>query len=79
MKVRITATPSEHELDGVRLDNLRAGSTRDVSATIGAWLITQGYAEPEMRRAPQEDLNFSGVKQNRAAASDTPRRRSTDR
>jgi hypothetical protein len=77
VKVRITATPIEHELDGVRLDNLRAGSTREVSPSIAAWLITQGYAEPEMRRGPQENY-FSGVRR-RASASDTPRRRSTDR
>ncbi|PYQ86923.1 MAG: hypothetical protein DMG03_06540 [Acidobacteria bacterium] len=81
MKVRIKETPREQELDGVRLDSLRPGSTRDVSLSIGAWLIAEGYAEPEMRRGPREEQDFSGVKETRASAPDErhPRRRSTDR
>ena len=51
MKVRITQTPRETELDGVHLDVLRAGMIRNVSPILASWLITQGYAQPEMRGA----------------------------
>ena len=50
VKVRISKTPDEAELDGVRLDNMRPGSVREVSPSIGSWLIAERYAEPEMRR-----------------------------
>ena len=49
MKVRIKATPLEHELDGIRLDRMNPGMVREVSPSIGSWLIVQGYAELEMR------------------------------
>jgi hypothetical protein len=51
VKVRITHTPREHELDGVRLDVLKTGMVRDLSPSLGSWLVMQGYAEPEMRSA----------------------------
>ena len=51
VKVRITHTPRERELEGVRLDVLKTGMVRDLSSTLGLWLIMQGYAEPEMRSA----------------------------
>ena len=80
MRVRITETPHECEVDGVRLDGLVGGTVRDVASSIGAWLVTEGYAEPEMRLGPrEEDLEFSGVREDRHQANDTPRRRSTDR
>jgi hypothetical protein len=69
------------EMDGVRLDNLRPGTVHHVSPSIGAWLIAEGYAEPEMRSDygnRDEEANFSGVKQVRATASDGPRRRRDD-
>jgi virulence-associated protein VagC len=56
VKVRITRTPREHELDGVRLDIFAAGMVREVSPSIGSWLIAQGYAEPEMRRDSRTSL-----------------------
>ena len=49
MKVRIRKTPAEPELDGVRLDNMQPGTVREVSPSIGSWLIAERYAEPEMR------------------------------
>ena len=52
MKVRIKETPREAELDGVRLDIFLPGTVREVSATIGNWLMAQGYAESEMRFGP---------------------------
>ena len=51
MKVRITHTPRERELDGVRLDVLKTGMVRDLSSTLGSWLLLEGYAELEMRSA----------------------------
>lgn len=59
MRVRIYKTPTERELDGVRLDAFLPGTVRDVSPSIATWLITQGYAELEMRRYPRQ--NGSGV------------------
>jgi hypothetical protein len=59
VKVRIRKTPDVEELDGVRLDNMTPGSVREVSPSIGAWLIAERCAEPEMRhdiRAHQEDF-----------------------
>ena len=78
MKVRIKRTPREDELDGVRLDLLQPGMIREVSASVGSWLIAERYAEPEMRRTPEDD-EFSTVKDLRHTANDSPRRRSTDR
>ena len=59
MKVRIYKTPAIDELDGVRLDDMTPGSVREVSPSIGAWLVAERCAEPEMRRdvrAHQEDF-----------------------
>jgi hypothetical protein len=61
VKVRIKETPREHELDGIRLDHFHRGELRDVSPSIGSWLITEGYAEPEMRQnSRRQDQEFSG-------------------
>ena len=59
VKVRIRKTPDVEELDGVRLDDMKPGAVREVSPSIGAWLVTERYAEPEMRhdvRAHEEDF-----------------------
>jgi hypothetical protein len=58
VKVRITEKPREHELDGVRLDGYLRGMVRDVTPLMGAWLITEGYAEPEMRKTREDDQEF---------------------
>ena len=83
MKVRITDTPRERELDGVELRKFVRGSVCNVSASIGTWLVAQGYALAEMRReTPSEEQQFSGIKAQPAVAHDrrrTDRRRSTDR
>jgi hypothetical protein len=79
VRVRITATPREHEVDGVHLDGLLRGSVREVSPSIGSWLIAQGYAEPEMRQGSREenqDLS-GGIKRVRDTAHHW-HRRSTD-
>jgi len=54
VRVRITERPREHDIEGVDLELLRPGTVCDVSATVGTWLIVQGYAYPEMRREPHE-------------------------
>jgi hypothetical protein len=53
VRVRITERPRERDIEGVSLDTLRPGSVCDVSATVGSWLILQGYAYPEMRHTPE--------------------------
>ena len=52
MKVRIKKSPREREMDGIKLDAMKPGMVREVSACIGTWLIVEGYAEPEMRQTP---------------------------
>ena len=41
-------------MDGVNLDGFAPGTVRDVSASIGLWLVAEGYAEPEMRTAERD-------------------------
>jgi hypothetical protein len=80
VRVRIRETPREREIDGIRLDNLRPGTVRLVSASIGAWLIAEGYADPEMRANSNgdEEASFSGLRDVRSTARDGPRRRRDD-
>lgn len=75
VRVRIKETPQEREIDGVKLDGLTPGTVRDVSPSIGSWLVAEGYAEVEMRHAPrdgEEELNRDGVNDPRSV---TDRRR----
>jgi hypothetical protein len=77
VKVRISKTPAEVELDGVRLDSMRPGVVREVSPSIGAWLVAERYAMPEMRRdakAYEEDF----LREPDSTVSDRPRRRRSD-
>ena len=79
MKVRITETPHEHEVDGVHVDALTKGTVKEVSPSIGSWLVVQGYAEPEMRQSSREEnQDLSGGRKIRDSADDRPHRRSTD-
>jgi hypothetical protein len=81
VKVRIRKTPEEEELDGVRLDSMRPGVVREVSASIGAWLIAERYAVPEMRRDAQlheEDFLGSTEPDSSANLNEGPRRRRND-
>jgi hypothetical protein len=77
VKVRIKRKPREDELDGVRLDVLEPGMVKEVSASVGSWLIAERYALPEMRRG--DDDAFSTVRNLRDSANDHPHRRSSDR
>ena len=54
VRVRIRKTPAQREMDGVKLDRFAPGSVRDVSPSIAAWLIAEGYADPEMRMSHDE-------------------------
>ena len=81
VKVRIRKTPEISELDGVRLDGMTPGAVREVSPSIGSWLVAEHYAEPEMRRdvhAHQDDF-LLGRDHARDQFSRGPRRRSDDR
>ena len=78
MKVRIRRKPREDDLDGVSLDALQPGMVREVSASVGSWLIAEGYAVPEMRRTAEDD-GFSTVKDVPDSVNDYPHRRSSDR
>jgi hypothetical protein len=80
LRVRIKVTPKEDELDGISVGKFERGTVREVSMSIGSWLIAEGYAEPEMRHEPRlDDMDYSGPRNPRDAAHDHPRRRSTDR
>jgi len=54
LKVRITTEPRERQIDGIQLDNLIPGTVKEVSASLGTWLVAQGYAELEMRNTPAD-------------------------
>jgi hypothetical protein len=70
------------EVDGVQLSGLTPGSIREISATLATWLITERYAEPEMRRdaGAESPEDFSGVlsKTPRQISTKGPRRRADD-
>ena len=55
LKVRIKTRPRAREIDGVKLDGFKPGTVRDVSPSVGSWLIVEGYAEAEMRKVDSED------------------------
>jgi hypothetical protein len=79
VKVRIKKTPLEPELDGIRLDGYRPGHVYEVSATMAAWLMAEGYADPEMRKQTldSEEQTFAGPDELMDVAAD--RRRSDTR
>jgi hypothetical protein len=81
VKVRISKTPDIAEMDGVRLDDMRPGSVREVSPSIGSWLIAERYAEPEMRssfRMYEEDF-LNDHEAPTDPVRNVPRRRSYER
>jgi hypothetical protein len=78
VKVRIKSCPTEPELDGVRLDGFAPGTVRDVSPSLGSWLVAQGYADLEMRQTQRrQDEKRSTL--NRFDRIEHARRRSDDR
>jgi hypothetical protein len=81
VKVRIRCTPREHELDGVRLDTLLPGTVREMPPGLASWLVTERYADVEMRHdARTYDDDFSEIKDSvvPVMGAAAPRRRFTD-
>jgi hypothetical protein len=74
VKVRITETPAELEVDGVSLARLRAGTVCRVSTSLGTWLMAEGYAELEMRREPELSEKLSSVAERPHVAHDRRRK-----
>jgi hypothetical protein len=75
-------TPDEEELDGVRLDHMSPGSIWEVSASLGSWLIVEGYAVPEMRHDMQpheEDFLMPRETAADGGFKRTPHRRRNER
>ena len=60
---------------------MKAGSVREVSSSIGAWLVTERYAEPEMRREVRmhEDDFLMAPAVAPDGVKNVPRRRSYER
>ena len=59
VRVRIITRPREMNIEGVDLNRMSPGSVFDVSATVGTWLVVQGYASPEMRRSDEDGIDGS--------------------
>jgi hypothetical protein len=59
VRVRIKKQPAEREIDGISLKGMMPGAVREVSAVLGSWLITEGYADSEMRQPTSKD-EFDG-------------------
>jgi hypothetical protein len=72
LRVRITRTPKETEIEGVSLRGLFPGVVRDVSPVLGSWLIAEEYAESEMRQLTPIDDQLD---ESFTAARRTPRER----
>ena len=82
LRVRIRKTPVEQEVDGVQLDHLTPGRVRDVSASLGSWLLAEGYADLEMRSSATVDGgDFTAPPRERGASTiaGAPRQFAADR
>ena len=76
VKVRIKQAPAETELDGIKLERFTKGSIREAAPTTAAWLIAEGYAEPEMRDVPREEEQFYSARDEPHAVAHDRRRHS---
>lgn len=65
-------TPPQAEMDGVQLGNMIPGAVREVSPSIGVWLVAEGYAVLEMREQSEH------ISRNPIAVVNDRRRRNTD-
>jgi hypothetical protein len=82
VKVRIRKTPDVQEIDGVRVGNMRPGLVFEVSSSIGSWLITERFADPEMRRdlrSHEEDFLIPPTSASERATRSPHRRRNERR
>ena len=68
-------------MDGIKLGHLDPGAVREVSPTIGAWLMAEGHAVLEMRDPAHSDQrkqshttkHLHGFKERRHAVQDRRR------
>lgn len=75
MKVKITRTPAEQEIDGIDLTRFTLGSICEVSPTTAAWLIAEGYAVPEMRKVSSEEDRYHSLGHERRNVTNDRRRK----
>ncbi|MGH9144856.1 MAG: hypothetical protein ACRD2I_27270 [Vicinamibacterales bacterium] len=63
------------------MDDMKPGSVREVSSSIGSWLIAERFAEPEMRRDRRmHEEDFLMQRENaRERLKKGPRRRWNER
>ncbi len=57
------------DVDGVPLKGLVRGAVRELSSSLATWLITEQYAEPEMRH----DVRAESAEDFSGAIKETPR------
>ena len=76
MKVRIRKTPEQEELDGIWLADMQPGAVREVSSSIGSWLVAERYAVPEI--TPHEDDFLVDGERTPSRIIFAPRRRRSD-
>jgi len=70
------------EVDGVYVGNMQPGSVREVSSSIGSWLIAEGFADSEMRRefrTHEEDFLIGRANASDRGIKRAPRRRRNER
>ena len=81
LRIRIIQKPDIPYIDGIRLSGFHWGFQYDVNATLGAYLIAQGWATsvmPEDEPAPPKPLQFPRRYEPLAIALDRSRRRRDD-
>ena len=78
MRVRIIQTPTG-TVDGIDLSTYRIGRVHEVSSSLGALLIIEGWAELEMRHDPQPELSSEAELLARLRAAHARKRRKDDR
>ena len=68
-------------MDGVQLDRFTAGRVCDVSASLGSWLLAQGYADLEMRSSipTTDEADFAMPRERGLSSVEMPRSYAADR
>ena len=81
LRVRVRKTPSEQEMDGVQLDRFTVGRVCDVSASLGSWLLAQGYANLEMRSSTltTDEADFAMLRERGPSSVGSVRSHAADR
>jgi hypothetical protein len=52
MRIKVIQTPTTRSIDGIRLDRFERGRLYDVGTTLGALMLSSGWAEPVTDDAP---------------------------